>query len=175
MGMIEYLIIAAGIGGVMLIILTTKKKTKKTKPAKSIEKPAETQKQETPTQKESPSFKIVKKSRLSRVSKKALQTNARTATVEKVFERTLPMPTEENKNVYIDPLEPSHEELLRQLENIEAPSRKVVSLKDLKQELTAQEHFEQEEYSSLRVPSRTLRSNLPSVVMCMLGIQYPLQ
>ena len=131
MTILEYCIIGAVVGAVVSIFISVFKGKKKTKPQKTS-KPAEQPKAEEKPAEPDRSFKIAKKSRLSRVSKKALETNARTARVEKVFERTPPMPSTQQTDVYVSPLDAQSEQLLQSLEGVETSGRKVVSFKELK-------------------------------------------
>ena len=112
-----------------------KKSEPKAKPAKKNEAKPQQPKAEEPKKEEKPekdrSFNIVKKSRLSRVSKKALSTNSRTGTVERVFERTPEAPKEEP--VIIDVLEQHNEDLLQSVKDVEIEGKKVVSITELMQ------------------------------------------
>lgn len=149
MGILEYLIIAAA-GLVILWVLSKllkkKKKSKKTTKEQSSVPKKEEPKKEEPKPEPDRSFKIAKKSRLSRVSKKALETNSRTATVEKVFERTPPMPTDIQTDVYVEPLEPESQQLLDALSGVEASNRKVISVKELKQRIKPAESLQNTDY-----------------------------
>ena len=131
MTILEYCIIGAVVGAVVSIFISVFKGKKKAKPQKTS-KPAEQPKAEEKPAEPDRSFKIAKKSRLSRVSKKALETNARTARVEKVFERTPPMPSTQQTDVYVSPLDAQSEQLLQSLEGVETSGRKVVSFQELK-------------------------------------------
>lgn len=153
MEIIEILII--GLVAVFLIaILATmfsgkrQKKPKKSKIERTLSKGEEKPAQE--SAKQDRTFNIVKKGRLSRISKKALQTNARSATVERVFERTPPMTQTAQEDIYIDPLNPESEKLLKEYESINFGKEKVVSFKELKLRAQEAETISQtdEEYSS---------------------------
>lgn len=164
MGIIEYTIIGALAGACVWLVATifkgkNAKKAIKAKQEKPKEEPKKEEEKKTEPDR---SFKIVKKSRLSRVSKKALETNARTATIEKVFERTPPMPTQTNQDIYVEPLEPASQQLLDALEGVDAQNRKVVSIGELKRQAgqSAQDIYTSyypdptEEYSSEKYLSK---------------------
>ena len=138
MGVLEYVIIAICILLSLFVLyksgLFKKKKSKK----KKAEKPSESK----PVKKEEPkpepadrSFKIQKKSKLSRISKKALQTNARTGTVERVFERTPSMPETQEQDVYVDVLKQEDEELIETIKDIEVGDKKIITLRELRQKV----------------------------------------
>lgn len=160
MGILEYLLI--GVAGLVVIWVLSKLLKKKKKAKKATKEQAPEQKKEEPKEEPKPepdrSFKIAKKSRLSRVSKKALETNSRTATVEKVFERTPPMPSSTQTDVYVEPLEPESQQLLDSLSSVETTDRKVISVKELKQHIQPKDKSpntdyypsDEEEYSSAR-------------------------
>ena len=160
MGVIEFVILGAiALACVALFFALLKgKKQPKAKNEKPAEPKKESPKEEKPQELDR-SFKIAKKERLSRVSKKALETNARTATIEKVFERTPPMPSQTDADVYVEKLDPASEELLKTLQNVDSSNRKVVSFKELKDQakiLSASDNNDiQEEYSSAKYISRS--------------------
>ncbi len=135
-----------------------KKAKKQEEPAKAKPDQPKTEEKKEPKENLDRSFKIARKSKLSRVSKKALETNARTATIERVFERTPFVPQESNKDVYVQPLEAQTEEFYQAVKELDAEGRKIVSLGELKKqtEKAEQNIIEEvdennpEEYSSIK-------------------------
>lgn len=145
MDTIAYIIIGACIIG-CFVALCKAGLFKKKKKAKKETKKAEPVKKEEP-KKEEPkdrSFKVAKKSKLTRVRKKALETNARTATIERVFERTPPKSLETQEILVEQPMEESNRELLEELKSAQT-DEKVVSIAELKRKLREQRQQQQEQ------------------------------
>ena len=145
MDTIAYIIIGACIIG-CFVALCKAGLFKKKKKAKKETKKAEPAKKEEP-KKEEPkdrSFKVAKKSKLTRVRKKALETNARTATIERVFERTPPKSLETQEILVEQPMEESNRELLEELKSAQT-DQKVVSIAELKRKLREQRQQQQEQ------------------------------
>lgn len=129
--------IISGVCGVLAIYAVVKAglfKRKKKSNAKPQEKPkdagAEIQKPAADT-----GFKVTKKERLTRVSKKALQTDSRTATVERVFAKTKEDENADGGEIQISQkLSREDEDLISAIEQINTEERKVVSLDELKKQ-----------------------------------------
>jgi len=140
--MVTTLIIVAVIGGVIILASLFfsnggKKKGKKSKKAEPAqEKKVEEKPKDT-------TFKISKKERVTKISKKSIEADSRTATVERVFERTPEQPESVNTNIEI-PLSPEAEAYERELSKVKADDRKVVSFGELQKQAEEMEKNEAE-------------------------------
>ena len=86
-------------------------------------------------------FKVTKVGRFSRVSKKALESDSRTATIERVYEKT---PEKEPTDQFINPMSLSQEseELLDSINQLEKDDAKVVSIGELQKSVDEAEKVE---------------------------------
>ena len=118
------LIIVSSVGFVIAFasILFAKRKKKapkaKVEPVVAQEKSAESQKDD--------NFKISRKNKGARVSKKALDTDSRTATVEPVFKKE--HKEETTKEVDVESLSRTDDDLIDAISKLDKEERKVVSL-----------------------------------------------
>ena len=155
--MIYYFIVGGMCLGIIIALCQAGMFKKRKKPEqKKVEKPKETKPEEVKKEEQPAkdrSFNIVKKSRLSRISKKALSTDSRTGTVERVFALTPEVPQEEH--VYIDSLEQQNEELLQAVKDVDTEGKKVVSITELKQKAEQQTAVEECDTNETVVAEKT--------------------
>lgn len=128
MGTISITLIVLGSVSLFIIVISWgifsfKKKKIKEEDANDANKEPESVKQDD-------EFKVTKIGRFSRVSKKALSTDSRTATIERVYEKT---PEKEPTDQIINPmaLSKESEELIDTINQIEKDDSKVISIGEL--------------------------------------------
>ena len=155
--MIYYFIVGGMFFGIIIALCKAGMFKKRKKPEqKKVEKPKESKPEEVKKEEQPAkdrSFNIVKKSRLSRISKKALSTDSRTGTVERVFALTPEAPKQEH--VYIDSLEQQNEELLQAVKDVDTEGKKVVSITELKQKAEHQTAVEECDTNETVVAEKT--------------------
>ena len=137
------LIIVSAIGFLIAlasVLIIKKKKTAKPKPAK-IEPQSEPQKKDE-------SFRIARKSKNARVSKKALESDSRSAKIERVFERE--PDNQPEAEVQVDELDEENEALVDAISSIESDGRKVVSIGELVRETKIDEAQQTEQQAETR-------------------------
>ncbi len=138
--MLESLLIAVFVVLMAFVLCTFFVKLVKHSIKKKDKSSAKQQSKPTETAKPKPDeFKISKKSRLSKVSKKALKVDSRSATVEPVFARTPPSAqTTQSKDIEVDQrLTAESEKFIEQFGSAKTGERKVVSFADIKKEQAA--------------------------------------
>ena len=108
------------------------KKKKKSKPAEQ----KKTTKTEQKEEKKDTTFKIAKKDKSVKISKKAIKNNARSGMVERVYEKTYEPDKDDDSNMFIEiPLGKQSEDIYKEYQDFEdAGKKKVVSLGELKRQ-----------------------------------------
>ena len=146
MGTISTVLVILGSVSLFIIVVSwglfsvKKKKTKKEEPNKK-EESKKVENPESKTEKIDDQFKVTKLGRFSRISKKALTSDSRTATVERVYEKT---PDKEPEDQIINPMPLSQEseELIDSLNQIDKTESGVVSIGELQKEAEALDRSE---------------------------------
>ncbi len=146
MEIIVYILL--GLAGVMIVVALVKAgifKKKKKNDNKNQDKKAESKPQEKSKAEQDTGFKISKKERLTKINKKALETDSRTATVERVYAKTPDKEQDDKPVIEINQrLSPADEDLVSAISQINTEERKVVSLGELKKQKQAMEQHEAE-------------------------------
>ncbi|MBQ8468254.1 MAG: hypothetical protein IJ542_00680 [Clostridia bacterium] len=130
----KIMIIVAAVGFVILFatIIFVSGKSKKNKKKVEATKKQEAPKVQPnePEKKEDNSFKVSRANKNSRVSRKALKNNSRTATIEKVYQRE-PETAEANSDVEIQLPTEYDEDFTQAVSQVRSEGRKVVAIGDL--------------------------------------------